>query len=164
MTRREQELVDQHRAWREQAAATPEQPWLTEPPERELDSREQRLADARARRKDRLGARSTLYEVRFITVHGATLVQGPAPLMEQAWASGEPVRVRGGNGALYKVRLANISKPDGQNLVIGHPSGSLAARNQVAYLARAGKPKDPTSRRVKRRGNGGQRRGARSRR
>lgn len=53
MTRREQELIDQHRAWRSQLDAMPEQPWEAPPPP-DVPPREQRLAEIRARRADRI--------------------------------------------------------------------------------------------------------------
>jgi len=54
VTYREQELVDQMRSWRAQLDATPEPAWDDSPPALDLDPREQRLADARARRSARL--------------------------------------------------------------------------------------------------------------
>jgi hypothetical protein len=160
VTYREQELVDQHRRWREQIAARPEQPWS--PPERaELPAREQRLADARARRSDRLTARSTTAQPVFFDRNGVTLVIGPAPIMEQCWAAGLPVRVKGSNGSLYKVHLASITKPDQTGQVIGHPTGSLADRNRIVYLAaKREKAQRPTK---GRRNLHGGKRGARSR-
>jgi hypothetical protein len=54
VTRREQELVDQMAAWRAQIDARPEEPFTAAPPE-PSPPREDRLAESRSRRAERLG-------------------------------------------------------------------------------------------------------------
>ena len=161
MTKREQELVDQHRAWRDEIDARAEQP-ADIAPLLDLAPRDQRLEAAKARREARLSYRGRA-DVRFITQHGVTLIQGPAAQLEQAWQSGATIRVRGFNGALYPCRLEKVLPADQYGQAIAWPHGTQADHTNLVRLGVADyKPEPNTTRGTKR--HGGQRRGKRTRR
>ena len=147
MGSREQELVEQMRQWRAAIDARPEAPWdLPVPssgsPSRRLPipSREDRAAERRAARRARLDAPSSPPGPVYRDINGVSLVYGPQAELEQAWQSGQPVRVRGRNGALYPVRLEKVCAPDTSGCCIAWPVGTQADRANIELLRGRGRP------------------------
>lgn len=153
MTKREQELIDQHRAWRAEIDRRPETPAQIDPL-LDLLPRDQRLEAARARRNSRIAAPLGRTEVRYFTDRGVTLIKGPAAELEQAWQSGETIRVRGDSGALYTTTIERVLPADPYGQAIAWPRGTEADAVKLHQLGMATYKPEPNTTRGSRRHSG----------